>query len=218
MPRRCAMRGGVPCSSSVWRCRSCSHGMRRTHRRGASSTTAGRLTMSIHRAGDSDHRAPLLRRLIAAAPSWYAVVVVVLASGIVVRLAWLAAGLVRLRRLRRIGLPAPDAFSDLVAAGADVRYVDHVGQPVTFGIRHPVVLLPSTLRALPEPVQHAVLAHELWHVRRRDWAWVVVEEALRATLWFHPAIWWLISRDPVVARGSGGRADAARDRVAAPLP
>ena len=56
--------------------------------------------------GDSDHRAPLLRRLIAAAPSWYAVVVVVLASGIVVRLAWLAAGLVRLRRLRRIGLPA----------------------------------------------------------------------------------------------------------------
>jgi TonB family protein len=144
--------------------------------------------------GHSAHRVPLLRRLIAAAPSWSAVVFVVLASGIVARLAWLAAGLVRLRRLRRIGLPEPDAFSDLVAAGADVRYVDHVGQPVTFGIRHPVVLLPSTLRALPEPVQHAVLAHELWHVRRRDWAWVVVEEALRATLWFHPAMWWLISR------------------------
>jgi TonB family protein len=43
-------------------------------------------------------------------------------------------------------------------------------------------------------VQRAVLAHELWHVRRRDWAWVLVEESVRAALWFNPAIWWLISQ------------------------
>jgi protein TonB len=39
-----------------------------------------------------------------------------------------------------------------------------------------------------------VLCHELFHVRRRDWLWVVAEEIVRAVLWFHPAVLWLISR------------------------
>ena len=77
---------------------------------------------------------------------------------------------------------------------ADVRWVDTVRQPVTFGLRRPVVLLPSSLGALPADVCRAVVAHELWHVRRRDWAWVIVEETLRSVLWFNPAMWWLISR------------------------
>ena len=132
-------------------------------------------------------------------PSWPALLTLVFAAGVLVRLAWLAAGLVRLRRLRRAGVTAAMAGADadmqtLIQAGAEIRYVDGVGQPVTFGIRRPVVLLPSAICALPAPVQRAVLAHELWHVRRRDWAWVLCEEMLRAVLWFHPAIWWLISR------------------------
>jgi protein TonB len=39
-----------------------------------------------------------------------------------------------------------------------------------------------------------VLCHELFHVRRRDWVWVVAEEIVRAVFWFHPAVLWLISR------------------------
>jgi TonB family protein len=39
-----------------------------------------------------------------------------------------------------------------------------------------------------------VLCHELLHVQRRDWVWLLAEEAVRATLWFHPAVWWLVSR------------------------
>jgi TonB family protein len=31
-------------------------------------------------------------------------------------------------------------------------------------------------------------------VRRHDWAWVVAEELVKAVLWFHPAVLWLISR------------------------
>ena len=38
-----------------------------------------------------------------------------------------------------------------------------------------------------------MLAHELWHVRRYDWGWVLVEEVVRAACWFHPAMWALIS-------------------------
>ncbi len=132
-------------------------------------------------------------------PSWPTAVALILVVGALARLAWLGVGLARLRRLRRAGAPAATADGDaeirtLIDVGAEIRYVDGLGQPVTFGLRHPVVLLPSSMAALPAPVQRAVLAHELWHVRRRDWAWVLGEEIVRGVLWFHPAIWWLISR------------------------
>src|SRR5690606_41863396 len=58
----------------------------------------------------------------------------------------------------------------------------------------PVVLLPSALQTLSPGVQQAVLAHELWHVRRRDWLWSLCEELLCAIFWFHPAIWYLVAR------------------------
>ena len=131
--------------------------------------------------------------------SWPALAGVALVAGAVLRLAWLGAGILRLRRLRKAGEPAApcdehDEVARLIDAGAEIRYVRVIGQPVTFGVRHPVVLLPQTLRSLPEIVQRAVLAHELWHVRRRDWMWILAEEVVRAILWFHPAIWFLVSR------------------------
>jgi TonB family protein len=131
--------------------------------------------------------------------SWPAALGAVLVAGAVLRFAWLGAGLLRLRRLRGAGERAApsdrhDELATLTEAGAEIRYVPVLGQPVTFGIRRPVVLLPESLGQLPEPVQRAVLAHELWHVKRRDWAWILVEEGVRAVLWFHPAVWFLVSR------------------------
>jgi TonB family protein len=122
-----------------------------------------------------------------------------LGAGALIRLVWLAAGFVRLRRLRRQGRVAalPPEFDDLpriVGARAEMRWLDTLSQPVTFGLRCPVVLLPASLGALDIPQQRTVIAHELIHVQRRDWMWVVAEELLRAVFWFHPAVWWLISR------------------------
>ena len=132
-------------------------------------------------------------------PSVPVLVGVAWALGCALRLGWLGAGLFRLRRLRVAGTRASSfplylELRPLVEARAEIRYVEALRQPVTFGIRRAVVLLPASLHALPAEVQRAVLAHELWHVRRRDWSWVLAEEALRSALWFHPAIWWLISR------------------------
>ena len=42
--------------------------------------------------------------------------------------------------------------------------------------------------------QCTVACHELLHVARRDWSWIVVEEVARALFWFHPAVWWLVER------------------------
>jgi TonB family protein len=134
-----------------------------------------------------------------AIPEWPSIVGMLLAGGALLRLAWLGAGLMRLRRLREAGVPvdscgAPDFWRALTDAGADVRYVASLRQPVTFGIGQPVVLLPGVLRTMSPDVQRAVLAHEHWHVKRRDWLWTLGEEVLRAIVWFHPAFWYLVSR------------------------
>ena len=131
--------------------------------------------------------------------SWPILATWIIAGGAMLRLGWLALGLVRLRRLRCAGVRAdtsgaPDSLQSVTDAGAEVRYVRSLRQPVTFGIRRPVVLLPETLPSMPAAIQRAVIVHELWHVRRRDWTWTLAEEALRSVLWFHPAIWYLVSR------------------------
>jgi TonB family protein len=126
-------------------------------------------------------------------------VVGLIAAGTLLRLLWIAAGIVRLRRLRRAGVVADgsedhDELQRVITRRATIRYVPGLGQPVTFGFRAPVVLLPAVVRDLPMPIQQAVLAHELWHVRRADWLWTLSEEGLRALLWFHPTVWALLSR------------------------
>jgi TonB family protein len=72
-----------------------------------------------------------------------------------------------------------------------------------------VLLPPAFLEMAPE-AQRAVAAHELLHVRRRDWALAAAEEAVRAALWFHPAVHWLLGRirlcrEQVVDRDVAGR-------------
>jgi protein TonB len=134
----------------------------------------------------------------AGATDWVALIGWVLLAGVVVRACRVGVGLWRLGQLRRAGtLAVPCAIHDdaqeLVRARADIRYVAS-GQPVTFGFRHPVILLPEMLREQSEPVQQVVLCHELFHVRRRDWVWVVAEEIVKTALWFHPAVLWLIAR------------------------
>jgi protein TonB len=111
----------------------------------------------------------------------------------------MAIGLARLRRLRTAGEPSADTADQdelqrILGTRADVRYVADLRHPVTFGVLRPVVLLPSALLGRPDEIKRAVLAHELLHVQRRDWAWLLVEESVRAIFWFHPAMWWLISR------------------------
>jgi len=133
------------------------------------------------------------------AVNWPQLLGLLLAAGFVARLLWMAAGLFYLRRLRSAGTAADqdDRTRELqttLGTRASIRYVPGLTQPVTFGVIRPVVLLPDGLREHDADIQRAVLAHELVHVHRRDWAWIVGEELVRAALWFHPAMWWLISR------------------------
>lgn len=129
-----------------------------------------------------------------------AVILMTLVGGVVLRLAWLAVGLIRLRQITtRAADPAgvSELFGDLkqrLGANAELRISDDVDSPATVGVWRAVVLLPRHVLDLPVSVQRAVLAHELIHVRRRDWLSTMIEELICAALWFHPAARVLASR------------------------
>jgi TonB family protein len=161
---------------------------------GRQAAAAGTGTVEVVAAGVSAAAASPLGHT-----DWAAIAALAIAAGAGARLLWIAAGFITLRRLRAEAAPvtACPLDSDLqqtLGTHAEIRYAAHLEHPVTFGVRRPVVLLPDSLRARPADIQRAVLAHELLHVQRRDWAWLVVEEIARAALWFQPAAWWLISR------------------------
>ena len=136
---------------------------------------------------------------VAANTDWAALAVATIATGMLLRSLWLGFGLVKLRQLRLSAAsgPAVPLDADLqpnLGIRADIRYAPHLDQPVTFGVRRPVVLLPEVLRSQSPDIQRAVIGHELLHVKRHDWAWLIVEEIAVCCFWFHPAAWWLASR------------------------
>ena len=61
--------------------------------------------------------------------------------------------------------------------------------PMTWGISHPVVLLPSASREWPAERLHAVLLHELVHVARYDLLAQIIAQAACCLYWFHPLAW-----------------------------
>ena len=130
----------------------------------------------------------------AARPSWHIspreIALAILMAGVMARLGLLATGFWRLRRYRRNSIPFEPAPA--WAVEADLRISSEIASPVTFGLRKPVVLLPANFPEFDPGLQDAILCHEIWHVRRRDWLAMLAEELVRAGLWFHPAIWWLL--------------------------
>jgi TonB family protein len=129
---------------------------------------------------------------------WRQGLLLLLAAGCAGRILWLGMGLSRLRGLRRASepwtpLPAClDRQRVLLAPRAQLALSSAVSGPVTFGLRRPLIVLPAFFSWLSAASQEAIACHELLHVRRHDWIVTVVEEFIRAALWFHPAVWWLI--------------------------
>jgi TonB family protein len=114
------------------------------------------------------------------------VLLALLAAGIAARLIWLVIGYAKLWEFRRQASP-------LESEHAEVYVSPDVSGPVTFGFWRPTVLLPARWLDLDAAHQSAILCHELVHVRRKDWLFHVAEEIIRAVLWFHPAVWWVVA-------------------------
>jgi beta-lactamase regulating signal transducer with metallopeptidase domain len=132
----------------------------------------------------------------AAVPLWFAGVVLL---SLRVSIGWI--GLERLRRTQVV--PAADVAARVAALAARVRVsrpvrVVHsaaVHVPSVAGWLRPVILLPASALSGLSPAQlDAVLAHELAHVRRHDFAVNALQTAADVLLFYHPACWWLSRR------------------------
>jgi beta-lactamase regulating signal transducer with metallopeptidase domain len=63
--------------------------------------------------------------------------------------------------------------------------------PMTWGVFHPVIVLPTAALEWSASDRSIVLLHELVHVRTGDWAFKVAARVVCALYWFHPGAWWI---------------------------
>jgi bla regulator protein blaR1 len=68
----------------------------------------------------------------------------------------------------------------------------HSLEPGIFGVLRPVLIWPAGISGhLEDAHLTAILAHEVWHVRRRDNLAALCHMFVQAVFWFHPLVWWL---------------------------
>jgi uncharacterized protein (TIGR03435 family) len=101
----------------------------------------------------------------------------------------------------RLVLPAPAAWQQTldrlkarIGVARPVRLLlsSLVQAPVVVGWLRPVVLTPiGALTGLPAEQMEALLLHELAHIRRYDYLVNMLQSAVEALLFYHPAVWWV---------------------------
>ena len=186
--------------------------------------------VSAGTSADGEHATPASAF---AAPGWknealcYGVVIWL--AGVLLLSVWRLGGWMLLRRLRTVGTaPLQDdihqALRRMSARLGIRRAVRVVGSmrvdvPLVLGFFKPVILFPPALLAgLSMPQVEAILAHELAHVRRHDYAALLLQTVVETVLFYHPGVWWLTRRlnlereqccDDLAAVASGNRRDYA---------
>lgn len=164
-------------------------------------------------------------RVVTAAAGSIGVLWAILALLALVRL---AGGLRLVGRVRAVARPVDtlelrrtlDALGNGLAirGRVDVRESDLVGTPAVAGWRSPVILLPRGLTDALSPAElHAVVAHELAHVRRRDYAVNLAQRVVESLFTMNPFVRWISSRireerEAACDRIAAGQDAAARHR------
>ncbi len=114
----------------------------------------------------------------------------------------LLSGWILAERLRnRMVRPAPaewqrtlDQLKSRLSVSPPVRLLVSglLQAPAAIGWLRPIVLVPAgALAGLPPAQMEALLVHELAHVRRHDYLIHMVQSAVEAILFYHPAVWWI---------------------------
>jgi beta-lactamase regulating signal transducer with metallopeptidase domain/DUF4097 and DUF4098 domain-containing protein YvlB len=95
----------------------------------------------------------------------------------------------------------------------------NVGAPMTWGIRHPALIVPAESGSWSDALRQSVAAHEVAHVARSDYLTQLLATVACAVYWFHPLAWFVARRmrqaaeracdDQVLALGASGEEYAA---------
>src|SRR5262249_52370130 len=96
--------------------------------------------------------------------------------------------------------------------------------PMVVGLLRPTILLPvEIVTGLSPGHLEAILAHELAHIRRHDFAVNLLQSVVESLFFYHPAVWLLSQRlraerenccDDLAAAQVGSRADYGRALLA----
>ena len=121
-------------------------------------------------------------------------------GGLVAGLITIGGGLLALRRIARQASPLDShewtvLLNELVQGLGITREVrllasHSAAMPSTWGVRHPVVLLPADADNWDEDRRRVVLMHELAHVKRNDCLTQLIAQICCAVYWFHPGAWY----------------------------
>jgi len=107
------------------------------------------------------------------------------------------AGGLRVRMLRRTGLPWPRGEATAegltlragMARRVEVFMHEALPEPMACGALRPAIALPVDAREWDEEDLSRALVHELEHVRRGDWPMLYFARVVCAAYWFHPLAW-----------------------------
>ncbi|WP_196066412.1 M56 family metallopeptidase, partial [Brevundimonas mediterranea] len=93
---------------------------------------------------------------------------------------------------RPVKCPAWRTALDTQTTGRPPRLIanDRLSGPLSWGAAPGVILVDPTSLAEREAAP-AILAHELAHLRRKDWVFLVLSRLSLALFWFNPLVWAL---------------------------
>ena len=144
-------------------------------------------------------------------------------GGVLVGLIRLIGGMIGVRLMVRSSRPLTDAglreTVDVLAAelrcprSIELRESTHLATAATVGWRRPVILISKEWRSWSEYQLRSVLAHEIAHIARGDFASTVAAQLGLVLHFYHPLVHWLVNRlrleqelaaDAMAARVVGG--------------
>ena len=102
-----------------------------------------------------------------------------------------------LRSMRKFRMSVPDNTPYIrewlnahqIVRPIEVRSSDLISSPLTYGILHPVILLPKKLDRNDQVALKYVLTHEYVHIRRFDAITKILFAAVLCIHWFNPFVW-----------------------------
>lgn len=102
-----------------------------------------------------------------------------------------------LRSMRKFRMSIPDntpyiqnwLTAHQISRPLVVRSSDLISSPLTYGILHPVILLPKKLDRNDQAALKYVLTHEYVHIRRFDAITKILFAAVLCIHWFNPFVW-----------------------------
>lgn len=135
---------------------------------------------------------------------WFPLALAAWAFGASLVVSRLVVGLARVRAIRREAAPLSDAdWTDevrklarrlVVKRPVEVYESTRVPVAVTSGLLRPFLLLGRQARLWAAERRRIVLLHELAHVKRGDWIWILLAETALALYWWHPLAWLLTAQ------------------------